>query len=118
MIRKMTCIDCPVGCQLEVEVEGGQVIKVTGNKCEKGLTYARQEVERPLRILTTTVLTSGLNVKMVPVRTNKPIPKDRLLAAMAAVRQVRLDHPVKVGETIVKDILNLDTDLIATREAF
>ena len=116
MIRKMTCIDCPLGCQLEVDEAGGRVIKVTGNKCEKGIAYATQEVENPMRILTSTVLTTGLGLKLVAVRTDKPIPKKQLLAAMAAVRQVRLDHPVKVGEVIIKDLLSLGADLVATRE--
>ncbi|MFA6169647.1 MAG: DUF1667 domain-containing protein [Candidatus Margulisiibacteriota bacterium] len=113
---RMTCIECPVGCQLEVDVEGGYVVKITGNKCEKGPLYAKQEVENPARILATTVLAKGLDLKMVPVRTSRPIPKAKLLAAMAEVKKIKLDHPVKVGDVIVKSFLG-EADLIATREA-
>jgi CxxC motif-containing protein len=117
MLRKLTCIECPVGCQLEIDEEGGRVIKMTGNKCEKGEAYAKQEIENPLRVLTTTVVTDDLDLKLVPVRTNKPISKARLLEAMAAIRKIKLNRPVKAGEIIVKNFLELDADLIATRSA-
>jgi CxxC motif-containing protein len=115
MLRKMTCIECPKGCQLEINEEGGRVISLTGNQCEKGLAYGRQEIESPMRILTTTVLTEGLDLKLVPVRTDKPIPKARLLEAMALISGARLTHPVAVGEVVIKDLLCLGVDLIATR---
>ena len=117
MIKKMTCIACPNGCQLEVDEEGGHVIKVTGNKCEKGDAYARQEVENPLRVISSTVLAKGLNLKMVPVRTNKPIPKARIFEAMAEIRKIKLDKAVKAGEVIAPNFLGLDVDLIAARPA-
>jgi len=82
MTKKMTCIACPIGCQLEVEVDGSRVISVSGNKCEKGPAYAKQEVENPTRMFTSTVLAEGLELKMVPVRTSSPIPKEKLLPAM------------------------------------
>ena len=116
-IKKLTCIACPNGCQLEVDVEGGRVIKVTGNKCEKGEVYAKQEIENPMRVLSSTVLAKGLNLKLVPVRTNKPIPKARIFEAMAEIRKIKLDKPVKAGEVVVKNFLGLDVDLIAAREA-
>lgn len=115
MLRKLTCIECPVGCQLEVNEEGGHVISVTGNKCEKGLAYGRQEIENPLRVLTTTVLAEGVEPKLVPVRTNKPLPKGRLLEAMALISRARLTHPVKVDDVVIKDLLSLGVDLVATR---
>ncbi len=115
MIRKMTCIACPNGCQLEVDEEGGRVISVTGNKCEKGPAYAKQEVENPLRVLSSTVLAKGLELKLVPVRTSKPIPKDRLFDGIAEIRKLKLDRPVKAGEIITKNFLGLDADLIAAR---
>ena len=118
MIKKMTCIACPNGCQLEVDEEGGHVIKVTGNKCEKGDAYARQEVENPLRVLSSTVLAQGLDLKLVPVRTSEPIPKGRIFEGIAEIRKMRLTKPVKAGEVIANNFLGLDgVDLIAARPA-
>lgn len=115
MIRKMTCIECPVGCALEVDFEGCVVSRVSGNKCPKGEAYARSEIGNPVRVLTSSVLARGLELKMVPVRTDKPLPKARLLEAMALVRKVRLDHPVAAGEIIARDLLGLGVNLVATR---
>jgi CxxC motif-containing protein len=115
--KKITCIDCPQGCQLEVSIEKGYVVKVTGQKCPKGEKYAHQETENPQRTLTSTILTDGLKLKMVPVRTSLPIPKSQVLTAMAEIMKVRLNQPVKVGAVIIKDLLGLGADLIATRDA-
>lgn len=116
MVKKLTCIECPVGCALEVDIENCRVIKVSGNKCPKGNDYAASEVENPLRILTSVVLSHNLPVKMIPVRTDKPIPKSRILEAMAEIKKIRVDKPLGVRETIVANFLGLGANLIATRD--
>lgn len=115
--QRMICIECPVGCALSVDIENCRVTRVSGNKCPKGEGYAISEVEHPARTLTSAVLAKGLKLKMVPVRTDKPIPKERLKEAMEEIKKIRLDHPVQCGETIAKDLLGLGVALIATRAA-
>ncbi len=117
MKKKMVCISCPIGCLLETEIENGKVINLTGNKCEKGLAYATQEVENPSRILTSTVVAEGLNLKMLPVRTSQPIPKTKLFEAMEEINKIIVNKPIKVGDVLVKNFMNLGIDIIATREA-
>ncbi|MBF0533365.1 MAG: DUF1667 domain-containing protein [Candidatus Omnitrophica bacterium] len=118
MLKTLTCIECPRGCKLWVETDDqGRVIKVTGNQCPKGEAYGKAELQNPQRVLTTVVLTRGLDLKLVPVRTAQPIPKARIFAAMDAVKTITLDHPVKAGDVVVKNFLNLEVDLVATREA-
>ena len=34
--RNLICIGCPMGCELNVEIEGKQVVSVTGNTCKRG----------------------------------------------------------------------------------
>ena len=63
---------------MAVDVENGKVIKVTGNECPKGEKYAMSEVENPARILTSVILGQGLELKMIPVMTDKPMPKSRI----------------------------------------
>ena len=115
MKRTMTCIECPQGCRLEIETDGSRVISVTGNKCKRGDKYARQEIEAPMRTLTTSVLTRGLELKMLPVRTSRPIPKGRLFEAMEAVKRMVVTSPVKAGTVIAPDFLGLGVDLLACR---
>ena len=117
MKKHLTCIECPQSCQLEVEVENGYVRSVTGNKCPKGETYARQEIEDPLRVLTTTVQAIGLEVGMVPVRTDRPIPKPRLREAVQAAHKIKITRPVRAGDVLQENFLSLQVNLIATRSA-
>jgi CxxC motif-containing protein len=118
MTNKLTCIECPVGCAISVTVENGKVVKVEGNKCPKGEGYAVSETEKPVRILTSTVLTEGLQIKMIPVRTAGPIPKGSLFKAMEEVKNVRLSKPLHVGDVVVENIAGSGIDLVATREAY
>ena len=115
MIKRLTCIECPKGCCLEVDIENCRVVKVSGHKCPKGEKYAIAEIENPVRILTTTVLSEGLSLKMVPVRTNAPIPKTRLLEAMEEIRQLKVNKPHQPGDVVVNNFLGLGVNLIATR---
>ena len=39
MKKQFTCIVCPNGCEIEAEVENGQVISVTGHTCPRGEQY-------------------------------------------------------------------------------
>ncbi|MGB3241338.1 MAG: DUF1667 domain-containing protein [Candidatus Omnitrophota bacterium] len=116
MIKKITCIECPVGCSLEVDIENCKVVKVSGHKCPKGEEYAVAEIENPVRVLTSTVLTKGLPVKMVPVRTDGPIPKARIMDLMDEIKKIVLDRPVHMGDIIADNILGLGVNLIATRD--
>ena len=54
--RKLTCIGCLMGCQLQVIIKDGIVEKVTGNTCKRGADYGKKEVTDPTRIVTSTVL--------------------------------------------------------------
>ena len=102
---------------MTVDVQDWKVIKVTGNECPKGEKYAISEIENPARILTSSVLGRGLGLKMIPVRTDKPIPKSRILDAMNEVKKIRVSEPLKSGDVIVKDFLGLGVNLVATRKA-
>ncbi|HNW45594.1 MAG TPA: DUF1667 domain-containing protein [Elusimicrobiales bacterium] len=115
MTRAMTCIGCPRGCRLEIEADGTRVISVAGHQCPRGEKYARQEIEAPMRTLTTSVLTRGLELKMLPVRTSKPIPKEKLFETMAAVKRIVVSSPVKAGAVVATDFLGLGVDLVACR---
>ncbi|MGB2600939.1 MAG: DUF1667 domain-containing protein [Candidatus Omnitrophota bacterium] len=115
MIKNITCIECPVGCSLKVDIENCRVVKVEGHKCPKGEKYAVSEIESPVRVLASTVLAQGLPVKMIPVKTDAPIPKERMLEAMHEIKKIRVDKPVDVGEVIKDDLLGLGVRLLATR---
>jgi CxxC motif-containing protein len=114
--REITCIECPTGCTVNVAVEDGKAVRVDGFGCRRGRDYAIAEVEHPVRLLTTTVPACGLAVRMVPVRTSRPIPRDMRTRAMEVIRRVRIRRAVKVGDVIIENLLGLGVDVVATRE--
>ena len=117
MKKKIICVECPKGCVLSIDLQNDEVKDIIGNECPKGQDYAVSEIKNPMRILTTSVLTQGLLLKMVPVRTDKPIPKNKLSVAINEVKKIRLCNPVTSGDVIVKNFLGLDVNLIATRNS-
>jgi len=117
MIKKLTCIECPRSCALNVDIENCQIVKVEGGKCPKGGEYAKTEIENPLRILTGTVLAQDLALKMIPVKTDKPIPKARISQAASEIKKIKIKRPLHAGDIIVPNFLGLDVNLIATRDA-
>ncbi len=115
--KTFTCIECPLGCKLSVDIEGCKVVKVSGNQCPKGEKYAIAEIENPTRVLTTTILTEGLALRAVPVRTSGPVPKDKMMDIMTEIKKARLKKNVKAGDVVIKNILELNVNMIATRDA-
>ena len=57
--KTLTCITCPMGCELTAELNGGVVTAVTGNTCPRGAVYAKEELTEPKRMLTSTVRIDG-----------------------------------------------------------
>ncbi|MDR2431210.1 MAG: DUF1667 domain-containing protein [Candidatus Margulisbacteria bacterium] len=117
MQNKLTCIICPNSCVLTVELADGAVRKISGNKCPRGLQYGKQEILDPRRWLTSSVAAYGLELTMVPVKSARPLPKDKLLPAMEQVRKYRLGRPVRAGATLLADLAGTGIALIATRDA-
>ncbi len=112
-MAEMTCIVCPIGCRLTVKVAGGAV-EVTGNGCRRGLEYARQEAVDPQRVLTAVVAVAG-SEQPLPVKTARPIPKDKLFAAMAEVKTLRPQPPIRVGQVLKEDLAGTGVSLVATK---
>ncbi len=77
--RELTCIGCPMGCQLTVSMDCGEVTEVTGNTCQKGDIYARKEVVNPTRIVTSTVKITGGDKERISVKTANDIQRARSL---------------------------------------
>lgn len=113
---KMICIVCPLGCELEVEVdsESGEVIEIKGSRCAKGREYAIREITDPRRILMTIVKVRGGHLPVVSVKTAQPIPKDMMLGAVRAISRMVVEAPVKIGDIIVGNLLGTGISVVAT----
>ena len=113
MVRELTCIVCPKGCQLKVELDGKKVVSVEGYTCKRGLTYTETEFTAPMRTLTTTAPVEGGGV--VPVKTDKTVPKELLFDCMKEVNKARVSPDAKVGDIVIENILGTGANVITTR---
>ena len=109
MKKNLTCIECPIGCEIEVEIEDGKVVSVKGNTCPRGKMYAENEVICPKRVVTSTVRAE--NGVMVPVKTDKPIKKSEIFTVMKKINETTCVLPVKIGDILVENISD-DANLV------
>lgn len=115
MIRELTCIVCPRGCNLKVEFDGKEVTNVEGNFCPRGKEYAVNEMTNPVRTVTSTVRLK--NGEVLPVKTALPIPKSKIFECMAEINKVVADLPISSGDVIIENTAGTKVSVIATKSA-
>ena len=116
MQKEIICTVCPRGCHIQVNGENDKVISMDGYGCKRGISYAEAEFTAPVRILTTIVKIAGKDNDLCPVRSNKPLPKDKIFNAMEIIKQVSVQAPVKRYDVIVENILDTGVDIVATKD--
>ena len=116
-ITHYLCIECPLGCRLEVEEDAdGSIVEVRGFSCLKGKKFAEREHTDPRRMVTTTVAVSGGLWPRLPVRTVAAVPKDRVWEAIGLLRPIAVDAPISMGDVIVANIAGTGVDVVASRD--
>ncbi|WP_434798419.1 DUF1667 domain-containing protein [Terrisporobacter vanillatitrophus] len=112
---ELTCIGCPLGCNLNVEMIGAEIIDVTGYSCKRGKEYAQKELTNPTRIVTSVVKVNGGNMSVVSVKTENDIPKCKIQECIKALKNVEIDAPIKIGDILVKNVASTGVNIVATR---
>lgn len=112
--RELTCIGCPMGCTVTVELNGGQITSVSGHTCPRGEIYAKKEVTNPTRIVTSTVKVSGGMRERVSCKTAQDIPKARIPDIMQAINAACVAAPVRIGDVLIRDVADTGVDVVAT----
>lgn len=106
-----TCINCPMGCTLEVTKQGDQII-VKGNTCKRGEDYGKEEIIAPKRVVTS--LVKGGNY-LYSVKTNKPVPKESIFDVLKEISVIKAeDREYNIGDTVKSDILSTGADVVVT----
>ncbi|MFO8017033.1 MAG: DUF1667 domain-containing protein [Promethearchaeia archaeon] len=116
VLRTIRCIVCPTGCEIQVKETPDGEIEFEDYTCKRGLEYAKQEFYDPKRVLTTTIRVKNGFLPLVPVRTDKAISKDKLNDALKVIAKTEIEAPVHCGQVLIKNIVNEDADLIASRD--
>jgi CxxC motif-containing protein len=111
----LICIGCPLGCPLEVEMEGAEVLTVTGQTCKNGEKYARKELTNPTRIVTSTVRVTGGTLAMVSVKTASDIPKGKIFDCVRELQAIDLTAPVAIGDVIIENVCGTGVSIVATK---
>lgn len=117
MKKNFTCINCPLGCSVDVTLdEKGEIIDITGNSCPLGEKYVRNEIKDPRRMVTSTVRLLGSNHYSVSVKTREAIPKNKIFECMKEINETEVTAPVKVGDVAKANIAGTGIDLIVTAD--
>lgn len=112
-MTNVICITCPKGCRLSVDEKNGY--KVTGNGCPRGEVYGRNELQHSVRVITSTVRIEGAAVPRLPVKTDKPLPKEKMFECMHLLDGITAKSPVRVGAVLAENILGTDVNIVATK---
>ncbi len=117
METRLICISCPTGCELTIRKDEttGTFISVEGSACIRGESFARAEVNQPERMMTSVVAIRGAKARMLPVISERPLPKGKLAAAVHAMREILVEAPVQEGDIIARDIVGTGVDIVAAR---
>ena len=115
VLDRLTCVLCPVGCELQVRKDESGELDVQGNRCDKGLPFAVEEILHPKRNLATSIPVRGTASKMVSVRLSGPVPREMIFPILAEIARLRPEVPVRRGQVLIADVLGTGVDVIATR---
>lgn len=115
--KDLVCTICPNSCSLTIELNSdGEAVKVIGNRCPRGEVFAKQEVVCPMRVLTSTVLLHNENgtESLLPVRSSDSFALGKHAQAMELLRHMAVKTPVKMGDMIIRNVLDTHVDMIAS----
>ena len=110
-MKELTCIVCPRGCRLKVDDN----MEVTGNACPRGKIYAINELTHPTRTITSSIRVTNRPYTLVSVKTDKPIPKDKMFDVMREIDKLTVEAPTLIGQVVKANILGLDSNIIITK---
>lgn len=114
-MKQLVCIGCPRGCRLTIDEKDGEYI-VTGNTCPRGKEFAISEMTAPKRTICSTVKTAFSDVPVLPVRVSDDIPREKIFDVMREINAVTLKERIGRGHAVIKNVLGLGVDVIATSD--
>ena len=116
MNKEIICTVCPRGCHITVTGDGKNIESIEGYICKRGLTYAENEYTNPVRILTTIVKIDGKENELLPVRSEKPLPKSKISECMEVIKNTTVKLPISRYDVIIENICDTGINIVATKE--
>jgi len=115
-LKELICITCPAGCKLQAELAPNGGVHVTGHTCKRGVDFALAELTHPMRTLCSTVRTAFDECPMLPVRTDREIPKGKIAEVMELLRGIVVDRKLACGEVVARLSPICEGSMIATSD--
>ena len=115
-MKELICITCPAGCKLQAELTPDGGVNVTGHTCKRGVDFALAELTRPMRTLCSTVRTAFDGCPMLPVRTDREIPKGKIIEVMQLLMGIIIDRRVACGDAVADLSPVCEGNMIATSD--
>lgn len=110
--REICCVICPMSCNITVKAEGRKIISIDNYSCPRGKEYAASEYLDPVRTITSTVRAIGYKSPVIPVRTSKPVPKDKIYEVMEVIRGLECSEPFNIGRVLVENVLGTESNIV------
>ena len=111
-MKELTCIVCPRGCRLRVDDN----MEVTGNACPRGKIYAVNELTNPTRTITSSIRVSNRPYTLVSVKTDKPVPKDKMFDVMKEIDKLSVKAPTRIGQVVLANVLGTGSNIVITKD--
>ncbi|MFI3227390.1 MAG: DUF1667 domain-containing protein [Clostridia bacterium] len=117
MLKEFTCIICPNGCAIQAQLlENNEIGEISGQMCPRGIEYVKQELLDPKRNIATSIVVENGELPLVSVRLSGAIPKNRIFDVVAEINKQKVCAPTKIGQVVIKNVLDLGADVIITKE--
>jgi len=96
-MKKFSCDTCPT-------------------QCGRGEAPLKEKTASQTRSITTTVRTAFPRIPVLPVRTNRDIPREKVTEVIRELSKIVITEKIGIGETVVANILGTGCDIIAASD--
>lgn len=112
-MKELICTVCPRGCHLTVDEE---TLEVSGNFCERGAVYGKNEVTAPKRTVTGSVAIVGGIHSRLAVRTDRAVPREKMFEIMSVLHGFTAYSPIRRGDILIENVCDTGANIIASRD--
>jgi CxxC motif-containing protein len=116
-MKEIICLGCPNGCHIECTKKKDGEVEIAGEKCKRGVEYARQELLDPRRMVTAVVRTDSEAAPFLPVKTREALPKNLIDDLLKAIYAAKVNLPVRAGDVLFENFRGSGVDVVLSRSA-
>jgi CxxC motif-containing protein len=116
MITKENCRNCAFACDLEIEHDELAIIRVKGNNCLRGASYAEEILKLPYRFVNASVKVNNGKYGRVSIRCVRPVSREIYGKVLSELKNLEIEAPVKEGDKVILNFMEQGIDFYAVSE--